>query len=190
MVQREKVAAYVRCDLRPERFAEAAFAVGRWFGGCEIIAEGGGVGKDFHARLKDLGYSNLFYMVNAKGVRSEYPGLFTEGNAKESLLVEYGRALMDGEAVCRDRLAVKEAMQFQLNKEGKAEHVATVMSKNPGGSKKNNGDRWMADCLAWYRVKRFRNLDRREPAAQNKRELSEAELWMSAEDRRYARSKW
>ena len=190
VLSREKVASYVRCDLRPERFAEAAFAIGKWFGGCKIIAEGQLNGKDFHARLQDLGYSNLFWMINNKGVRSQFPGLFTEGNAKESLLVEYGRALMDGEAVCRDRAAVKESLQFQLNKEGRAEHVATLLSKNPGGSKKNHGDRWMADCLAWYLVKRFRNIDRHEVPDQSTPEPSEAERWTSEEDRRYAKSKW
>jgi len=187
---KEKIASYVRCDLRPERFAEAAFAVGTWFGGCEIIAEGGGVGKDFHARLRDLGYTNLFYMISAKGVRSEYPGLFTEGNAKESLLTEYGRALLDGEAMCRDRAAVKEALQFQLNKDGRAEHVATLQSKNPGGSKKNHGDRWMADCLAWYRLKRIKDVDRRTLRGDDKVEMTEVERWIESEDRRHARSKW
>jgi hypothetical protein len=192
LVSREKVASYVRSDLRPERFAEAAFAVGRWFGGCQIVAEGQGAGKDFHARLKDLGYSSLFYMFNAKGVRSEFPGLFTEGGAKESLLVEYGRALLDGEAVCRDAAAIKEALNFQLNKEGRAEHVATLSAKNPGGSKKNHGDRWMADCLAWFRVKRFKRFDRHEIPKQDARVVSDTERWATEaeEDRRYARSRW
>lgn len=186
----EKVASYVRCDLRPERFAEVAFAMGMWFGECQIIAEGQGSGKPFHARLQDLGYQKLFYMVNKKGVRSEHPGLFIEGLSKESILTEYGRALVDGEAICRDRKAVKEALQFQLNKDGKAEHVATLASKNPGGSKKNHGDRWMADCLAWYRVKRFKNLDRHEIPSHDRVEQSEVEKWFSEEESRYARSRW
>ena len=190
VMSREKVASYVRCDLRPERFAEAAYAVGKWFGGCQIIAEGQLSGKDFHGRLLDLGYTNLFRMVNAKGVRAEFPGLFTEGTAKESLLVEYGRALLDGEAVCRDRIAVKEALNFQLNKDGKAEHVATLRHKNPGGSKKNHGDCWMADCLAWYRVKRSRNIDRRDLPRYGEREVSYAERFMDEDDHRYARSRW
>lgn len=199
LVLREKVASYVACNERPERFAETAYCLWLWFGKPPIIAEGQGHGQSFHGRLKELGVgAKLFYMerktVGGKWVRSEQPGLFIEGSAKESLLVQYGRALVDGLAVCRDRKAVKEALEFQLNKDGKAEHIATLSAKNPGGSKKNHGDRWMADCLTWYKVSRFKNnsVDKHEIERDSSAEPSpERQMAMRAEeDRKLARTRW
>jgi hypothetical protein len=189
LVTREKVASFVRSDLRPERFAEAAYAVGKWFGEAQIIAEGQGHGKDFHARLRELGYNRLFWMVNVKGKRSEHPGLFVESRAKESLLLEFGRAVIDGEAICRDRRSLEEGLQFQLRADGKAEHVAALTARNPGASPANHGDRWMADCLAWFRVKQWKNVARHEIEVEE-RKPTEAEELISEEEHRYARSRW
>lgn len=186
---REKVASYTVGNLRPERFAEAVYALHKWFHDAFVIAEGQGHGKDFHARIRELGCQKMHWMVNKKGERSDFPGLFTEGEAKNSLLVEFGRALLDGEAVSRDRSSCKEALEFQLLADGKGVHVASLMSKNPGGAKKNHGDKWMADCLAWYKMKGRKNVDRNDILDQNKHEPTPAEIWLDEQERR-GRRKW
>jgi hypothetical protein len=184
-----KVARYMRNDWNSYRFAEAAFAIGKWFGGCNIVFEGGGHGSAFGDRLRELGYGNVFWMEDKKGKRRPRPGLHFEGSGKLNLLHDYGRALLDGEAVCRDREALKEGFAFQLGADSLAQHSDALNRSNPGGAKKNHGDAWMSDCLAWYRVKLKRTLDRKNIPA----EIDEEETLRRIEEmmeRRHARSKW
>lgn len=191
----EKICVLTRSDLRPERLAEYAYAMWKWFHEPEaVIAEGQGHGKDFLRRLRELGCNRLFHMEKyerGRHIRSEQPGLFIEGTAKNSLLIELGRALVDGEAVIRDRESLGEALQFELGADGKAEHVAAKGAKNPGGAKKNHGDRWMADCLAWYLVKRWKNVDRNKLEEHiTQHEPTQTEIWMAQEDAKHGRSSW
>lgn len=187
--ERTKVARYMRADRRPERLAEIAYAIGKWFGSCNIIFEGSGPGSGFGGRLVELHYPSVFWMTNDKGVRRKEPGLFFEGTGKTDLLTEYGTALFNGEAVNRDGESVKEGFAFQLGADSNAEHVESKTAENPGGAKKNHGDAWMSDCLAWYKVKKHKNIDRHEVPAHSSDDRWE-EIQREAEERRHARSYW
>lgn len=149
-VTREKVFRWMRRDKRPDRLAEIAFTVGTWFGGCKIIFEGGTHGSTFGGRLRELHYPSVFWMADKNGKRRPAPGLHYEGQGKLNLCANYGQALFRGEAVCRDREALKEGFAFQLGSSSLVEHVDSLNKGNPGGAKKNHGDAWMADCLAWH----------------------------------------
>lgn len=184
-----KVARYARNDMGAHRFAEVAFAIGTWFGGCNILFEGGGHGSGFGDRLKELGYPSVFWMADKKGKRRPRPGLHFEGEGKLNLLRDYGRALLDGEAVCRDREALKEGFAFQLGADSLAVHSDALNRSNPGGAKKNHGDCWMADCLSWYRVKLKRTLDRKGLPVEINDEETERRIQEMVENR-HARSKW
>lgn len=184
-----KVARYARNDLSPHRFAEVAYSVGKWFGDCQIIFESGGPGSGFGQRLKELEYSNVFWITDAKGKRKPYPGLHFEGEGKKNLLEDYGRALMDGEAVCRDRMALREGLQFQLGADSLVTHSDAMNKANPGGAKRNHGDAWMSDCLAWYRVKRFLTVDRKKVPTHIDEDETQRRI-AEMEEKRYATSRW
>jgi hypothetical protein len=128
-------------------------------------------------------------MTDKKGRRRPRPGLHFEGEGKLNLLHDYGRALLDGEAVCRDREALKEGFAFQLGADSLAQHSDAMNRANPGGARKNHGDAWMADCLAWYRVKLRRTLDRKSVPVEIDEEETERRVVEMMENK-YARSRW
>lgn len=186
---REKLASLVDRNLRPERFAEVAYAVGKWFHDAEIIAEGQGHGQPFHARLLEIGYHRVYWMTDRKGKRLEDPGVHFDRALKKWVLDDYYRCLIDGELVCRDMDSVREGTGFQLTQDGRAEHIESLMADMPAASGTNHGDRWMADCVAWHGLRRY---------APAKRLLTPIEerpaFWRPSEEEdrevRLARARW
>jgi hypothetical protein len=197
---REKVGRWMRRDKGPDRLAEIAFTIACWFGGCNVIFEGGNHGSTFGMRFRELlrgelhpetKRPTLYWMDDRKGKRRPHPGLHYEGEGKLNLCANYGKALFGGEAMNRDREALKEGFNFQLGATELVEHVDTRNKRVAGVSKKNHGDAWMADCLAWHKVRGVK-IDRRDPGGKNRSEHDEytRSLLTAIEEKRYARSRW
>ena len=150
------MASLARPDSRPERFAEQVNALGLWFNTARVIFEGQGPGSDFGGRLVELKYPAVFREDSKPSEKLKKPGLFLNGDSKRELLTEYGRALMDGEVVNRDELALREGFQYEFGPNGLVEHIEAIASPDPSGAKKNHADRWAADALGWHLVKRYK----------------------------------
>lgn len=189
-VTREKVFRWMRRDVGPHALAEVAFPISKWFGGCKIIFESGAHGSTFGQRLREL-KANIFTMEDKKGKKRPNPGLSYEGSGKLNLCTNYGAALFRGEAMNRDRQALKEGFAFQLGATSLVEHVDSLNKTNPAGAKKNHGDAWMADCLAWFLVRgRGSSVDRRRSPVESEVDEETQKRLEEIEEKRYARAKW
>lgn len=182
-----KCATFVTPHLRPERFAEYAFAISRWFGNAKIVFEGQGAGSDFGQRLIELGHKgHLHYMTRSSGTKSDKPGFFSEGESKRNLLTEYNLALSSMEITNYDRVAVEECQMYEFTDRGTIEHVDQTGSADPSGAKKNHGDRVMADALMWMLMKRVKRPDPPEVIQQNRMTYVRQQI----EDQQRRRGEW
>lgn len=150
---RAKVGGMTTAHMRPEAFAEYVMAVGRWFNDARIVFEGSGCGSAFGARIKELGYANLYFMTRSSGVKAEKPGWFPNEEMKRNLLTEYGRALTMREFTNPDSTAVNECQMYEWTENG-VQHVDASGSVDASGAKKNHGDRVVADALNWMLLRK------------------------------------
>lgn len=162
-----KTAGFTTPHMRPERFAEYAGAVGHWFNDAIIIFEGSGVGRDFSARLRDLNYSNLYYMKKSGGSKSDVPGFHPNADTKRGLLTEYHRALTMREFTNPDETAVNECQMYEWTETQGVAHVDSVSPSDPSGAKKNHGDRVIADALCWMLLRTEKRPDSPEIVSRN-----------------------
>lgn len=151
----EKVARVKTNRLRPERFAEYCFPILRWFHDPKMWFEMQGVGKDFGARLKELGYSKFYRYRKEGGKESKEMGWPSTGDAKQNLLERYGGALVRGRLTNRDEEAVLECLEYRWTDRGTVEHAASLGQEDPTGKKKNHGDLVITDAGAWMLLKAF-----------------------------------
>lgn len=166
-LQRSKVAGFTTPHMRPERFAEYVYAVGKFFHFPMICFEGGGVGSDFGARLKELHYPSLYYMTKTSGKKAEKPGVFPTKDSKRNLLTEYGRALTMREFTNPDEVAVNECQCYEFCENGLIAHVESVKSADPSGAKGNHGDRVIGDALNWMLMKGWKRPESPEIVSRN-----------------------
>jgi hypothetical protein len=162
-----KTAGFTTPHMRPERFAEYVYAVGRWFNDAVIAFEGSGVGSDFGARLKELQYPNLYHMLKTNGEKSEKPGFFPNEETKRGLLTEYSRALEVREFTNPDETAVNECQMYEWTETQGVAHVGAASSPDPSSAKKNHGDRVIGDALNWMLLRRTKRPDSREIVSRN-----------------------
>jgi hypothetical protein len=164
-----KTAGFTTPSMRPERFAEYVYAVGRWFNDALVGFEGSGVGRDFGSRLRELGYPNLYYMTKSgpRGTKSEIPGLFLNADSKRGLLTEYGRALTTREFTNPDETAVNECQMYEWSETQGVVHVDSIAAPDPSGAKKNHGDRVIGDAIDWMLLRRTKRPDSPEIVSRN-----------------------
>jgi hypothetical protein len=164
---RSKVAGFTTAHMRPERFAEYVGAEGTWFGKAQIAFEGSGVGRDFGARLKELGYPNLYHMTKESGSKVDKPGWFPNEDLKRGLLTEYGRGLSMREFTNPDEVAVTECQMYEWTETQSVAHVDSLSAPDPSGAKKNHGDRVIADALDWMLLRKMRRPEPPEMLSRN-----------------------
>ncbi len=164
---RAKVAAFTTPHMRPERFAEYVMAVGKWFYDPVIWFEGSGVGRDFGARLKEVGCANLFHMTKEGGSRSDKAGWFPNDDMKRGLLTEYGRALSMREVTNPDEVAVNECQMYEWTETQSVAHSGSLSAPDPSGAKKNHGDRVIADAGMWAMMKKTTRPESHEIVSRN-----------------------
>lgn len=190
---RSKAAGFTTAHMGPYPFAEYVYALGRWFNNALIVFEGSGPGVDFGARLKELGYPNLWYQKRTTGGKSEHPGFYPNEDSKRTLLSDYDDALRRGDITNRDAVAVRECEAYEWTPTGAVAHSGAASSPDPSGAKKAHGDRVIADALMWMLMKATRRPESPEILKQNTmaamfKELEEFEnrggTWSPREDPR------
>lgn len=147
-----KVAEFVTCKQSAHRFAESCAALGRWFKGSSqtgamIIFEQQGPGVPFTSRMKELGYSRLYYHTNNRGKRLPEPGWPSTADGKYNALVKYASALSSGRYINRSKEAIEELGQYEWGTNGQIQHNQAIAETDPSGARKNHGDRVIMDML-------------------------------------------
>ena len=102
-------------------------------GYAQVVPESTGIGITFITELKRRGWKNIFN--DGKGVHNSDRG--------EKLLIEYGRALRDGDTVAMDSRIIDDLEHFEYNSK-----VDVVFTGEIG-----HGDLGQAAALAWWGAK-------------------------------------
>ncbi len=152
-----KVAEFSHPMTRPEELAEIAFALGRMFRGeydreAFLVWESNGPGRNFGARLVELGYRNLYYREVENRVvkdRTQQLGWASTRDTKNTLLGGYRLALQNGQYTNPSREAVEELRQYVFAANGAISHARAENKSDPSGARDNHGDRVIADALAF-----------------------------------------
>jgi hypothetical protein len=146
---RWKVAEFSTVNVFPNKLAEYAVSLGRWFKGHDgeafIVWEANGPGLEFGGTIIELGYMN--YYRRGSG-RRRLPGWFSSGDEKLKLLGDYRRALAAGTFVNRSKEAIQECQEYVYMPDGSVAHAGSANTEDPTGAKHNHGDRVIADALA------------------------------------------
>lgn len=164
----EKVGAFTSPQIAPHEIAKYAAALGRWF--CDktgnaalVIAESnGGLNRQFHKSLFNLGYGSIFYRKNEQSISgkvSKVPGWGSTKDNKRELLEEYKRALSAGEFINRCQEAVAECKEYVYFPDKQVGHARSRSVIDPSGAGDNHGDRVIADALCWRGMRDRKNVE-------------------------------
>ncbi len=184
----EKVAEYANNDITPDKLADLAIAVCKWFAGCFagafLIWEDNGPGQMFGKQVMVRGYGRFYLRRREMSLRkktTDRPGWWSTPETKIDLFGEYRRAMGLGEYHERSEETLAECRQYIRDATGSIVHTKAVNSIDPAASKDNHGDLVVASALAWYGV----GNTERKPAAQ-KQDIPGRCLFRRREDRRKA----
>jgi len=147
----EKIAEFADPWIKPESFARAMIAMGKFFNDAFMVPDGAGPGRTFCDELIRLGYRNLYYRRNEEGLSkkvSDKPGVFLNPKEKKAVLGLYRRSLKDRTFIQRSSVANQECLEYIHAIGGKIEHSSAVNSIDPSGAGDSHGDRVIADALA------------------------------------------
>ena len=169
---REKVFEYASPFIRPEAFAGLAVAVARWFKAVIrktpfLIWEANGPGRQFGARVVELGYGNIYLRQNDASVKKTVSAIPGVAPTRENKLVYFGayRSALEGERIYNySRAALEETLEYVFTVDGGIAHSKTQNRKDPTGASAQHGDRVVADVLAYKGlVGRFKKPQRDTP---------------------------
>lgn len=152
----EKVAEFVSPHIRPEDLAGQAVAICRWFAGhtgrgAYLIWEATGPGRQFGARVLELGYTNVYYRRNEISIGrkvTDVPGWWPTRDSKRAMLGELGRAMATGEYIERSKQTLQECREYVYLSSGDVGHSRAHSCMDPSGARDNHGDRVVASGLA------------------------------------------
>jgi hypothetical protein len=136
---RQKVAELSTDGLFPDKFAELCVAVCRFFNDAFLIWESNGMsGQVFGNRVVALGYQNIYYRRDKRGLKHKLakgivPGWHATPENKDAVLGEYLRALANGAFINRSRDAIHECCQYVWlpNNHVENEHALTSSAVLP-----------------------------------------------------------
>lgn len=148
----EKVAEYASPYIRPEEFARLSVSLATWFHGAHLIWEQNGPGRQFGARVQELGYSNIHYRMDG-GKAAAIPGWASSKETKSALLGDYRYAIESKVCVNRSREALAECLEYVFDNASGVTHARSLNKNDPSGAAANHGDRVVADALAWMVLK-------------------------------------
>lgn len=152
----EKVAAMVTKGMSPEEFAFYVMPVCKWFNNAYLIWEDNGPGGQFGKVIRVEGYANVFYRGDEESDskrKSRKPGWWSSKKVKPVVLSEYRRALVAGDFINHDELALNEAGEYDMLPDGTIEHNRSRAEDiGPADFGENHGDRVIADALAWRAI--------------------------------------
>lgn len=159
----ERCGEYIDSNLDERRLAGLAVSLCRHFKDFEgnpawLIWEIPGPGITFGNFVVDtLNYRRVFTRSNEKTqdlrvTISDRPGWVNngQGDILKLLLAEYESALESMQFINRSDKALEECLSFKFNEQtGQPEHPQMRAKNDPGGTRRNHGDRVIADALAW-----------------------------------------
>jgi len=156
-VTHEKIFEYVSPYIRPEAFAAQTIAIARWFKQVSgrsplIIWEANGPGRQFGARIMELGYGEIYLRQNDDSIKrkvSDIPGWAPTKQGKLVLLGSYRSAVESQRLINRSRQALEETLEYVILPDDRVIHQMAGSELDPSGASASHGDRVMADALAW-----------------------------------------
>lgn len=102
-------------------YAQQLAKLGKRYNNAVIACERKESGIAVNDKLKELGYSRLFYHTNDQGVRAQEPGFDTNAKWRPVLLDEIEQWIMNSPEAFNDAEELDEVMRFVINKSGRAE---------------------------------------------------------------------
>lgn len=160
---REKVGIFANPNLRPEEFALICAAIGYWFCDADdhpaqIIWESNGPGRQFGAKLVDLGYPAMYFREKEDELgrpveRRAIPGWWAQKEAKRVMLGDLNEAYQRNLIVDRCKHTLREAETYVFNQDGTISSSKARNPLDPSGANANHGDRVTATGLMWKLMK-------------------------------------
>lgn len=147
-----KLAEWASPYVRPEALAKQAVALAKWFSNATLIWESAGPGRQFGARVVELGYNNFFMRVREESIsrkQSDIPGHHPTKENKLVLLGAYRDAIEKNHCANRSKLALEETLEYIYDASGGVVHSRASNKDDPSGAGSSHGDRVIADALAW-----------------------------------------
>jgi len=152
----EKVAEFASPTTMPERLAETAIALCKFFtthdhSPAYLIWEANGPGGAFRERVMSSTFRNFYFRTAYKtrrGKPSKEPGWWSAREAKKDLLGKYRWALQEGFFYNPSEAAIREAGQYTTIGGGRLEFLSTGDEMDPSDEGDNHGDRVIADAVA------------------------------------------
>lgn len=147
----EKVAELATPHLSPDRMADLAVGVARWFNDAFLIWEVNGPGGIFGQRVMDLGYRNVYYRTDEQSLvktTKPIPGWHASNQSRRTLFGTYLQALSGRTFINRSRTALEELRQYVYLPNGSVANSIAQTNTDPSGAGQNHGDRVAADALA------------------------------------------
>ena len=153
-----KVAAYASPTTKPEKLAELAVALCRWYksgrgGEAYLIFEANGPGQSFRKHIIDeTDFRNFYYRQQVKKVNTKdtkEPGWWSGKDSKRELLGQYRHALTEGFFDNPCEMALRETLCYVEDTGGKVKFMSGLADDiDPANEGENHGDRVIADALA------------------------------------------
>lgn len=163
----ERVGEYVSPHIYPEDLAPLVVMLCRMLVDgegrpAELIWETQGPGRRFGIEVQKLGFNRIYYNDNSMGYfdhsEKKIPGWNAETKAKILVLDFLQSCLRNGEFFNFSEPGLKELLKFIWAPDGKkVYHTGSVNKDDPSGAGENHGDRGMADALACWLAKDYRN---------------------------------
>jgi len=155
----QKIAEYANPQIKPERFAELAIAVCKFFRDPEghtayLIWESNGAGGIFRQRILQSDFRNFHWRKALDRTRrkpTKEPGWWSTPRSKFDLMGKYRYAMEAGFFANPSEIALRECLQYQITGPEKIEYLGISGAlQDPSNVGENHGDRVIADALANY----------------------------------------
>jgi hypothetical protein len=161
----EKVAEYCNPYIRPEQFAIQAVAIAKWFrgelreeyknggpapGSAYIIWEQNGPGRQFGAKVVELGYADIYMRKREESIskkQTDIPGWAVTKEGKLAVIGAYRDKLYRKLIVNRSKASLDETLEYIFDPRGGVVHGRALNKSDPSGAGASHGDRVMADVL-------------------------------------------
>ena len=151
-ITHEKIAELVDPYIRPEALAYHAVALAKWLGYAKLIWEQNGPGRQFGARVLELGYNRIYLRSQDTTLANKatlIPGWAPTKEGKLLLLGNYRDAIESEICANKSRIALEETLEYVYGANGGVEHSRAKNRSDPSGAGASHGDRVIADALAW-----------------------------------------
>lgn len=157
----EQVAEFATRHMRPDRFAEWAIALAKWFHGAYLIWESNGPpGRTFTNTVMEHHYGNIYFRTVKEQIgnkRTKKPGWHSSPGDKSELLggVSEGglhAAAESGALKIRSAPLLEECKQYAFEN-GKVAHVKSLRTQDEAAKGESHGDRVIAAGVAWLGAK-------------------------------------